>query len=137
MGAALMIAAGAIATAALAAQKDAATDAGKREYTANCAGCHGSLGRGDGPNSKDLKSRPADLTQIARRNGGVFPINRVYDIIDGRAQVKAHGPRDMPVWGLDFSVKGVEQGKSAEDAETYVRTRILELIDYLYRLQAK
>lgn len=43
----------------------------------------------------------------------------------------------MPVWGLDYSVKGVEQGKPAQDSNIYVRTRILELIDYLYRLQVK
>ena len=125
------------AAVAIAAQKEAPADPGKREYDANCAGCHGPLGRGNGPNAKGLKTPPSDLAHLARRNGGVFPINRVYDVVDGRQQVKAHGPREMPVWGLDFQVKGVEQGKSAEEAEVYVRNRILELIDYLYRLQAK
>jgi hypothetical protein len=118
-----IIAAGVFAAAigtAGAAQKDAPADAGKR-----------------GPQAKDLKVKPADLAHLARNNGGVFPINRVYDIVDGRKEVKAHGQRDMPVWGLDYSVKAVEQAKPAPDRDLYVRGRILELIDYLYRLQAK
>ena len=135
-----IIAAGVFAAAigtAGAAQTDAPADAGKREYDTNCAGCHGAKGRGDGPQAKDLKVKPADLAHLARNNGGVFPINRVYDIVDGRKEVKAHGQRDMPVWGLDYSVKAVEQAKPAPDRDLYVRGRILELIDYLYRLQAK
>jgi mono/diheme cytochrome c family protein len=135
--AAVLAAAVATTGVAGAAQKEAPADPGKREYDANCSSCHGPKGRGDGPNAKDLKTRPGDLAQLARRNGGVFPINRVYDIVDGRQQVKAHGQREMPVWGLDYSVKGVEQGKSAQEPNLYVRTRILELIDYLYRLQVK
>jgi len=87
-----IIAAGVFAAAigtAGAAQKDAPADAGKREYDTNCAGCHGAKGRGDGPQAKDLKVKPADLAHLARNNGGVFPINRVYDIVDGRKEVKA------------------------------------------------
>ena len=42
-----------------------------------CASCHGALGRGDGPLADQLRYRPADLTAIARRNGGEFPTELV------------------------------------------------------------
>jgi mono/diheme cytochrome c family protein len=47
-------------------------DAGKTEYLAGCAACHGIDGKGKGPLSADLKTAPADLSIIAKRNGGVF-----------------------------------------------------------------
>ena len=65
-------------------------DVGKREYDANCALCHGPKGKGDGPNAGAGERRPADLTTLAQRNGGWFPIARVYEVIDGRRLVKAH-----------------------------------------------
>ena len=40
-----------------------------------------------------------DLTQMALRNGGIFPRQRAIEVIDGRAQVSVHGERDMPVMG--------------------------------------
>ena len=58
-------------------------------------------------------------------------------MIDGRQEVKGHGPRDMPVWGRDYQIKaGEHYGDVAYDPEVYVRGRILALIDYLNRLQA-
>jgi high-affinity iron transporter len=35
---------------------------GAMVYQANCAGCHGHLGRGDGPMARGLEPRPPDLT---------------------------------------------------------------------------
>lgn len=46
-----------------------------------------------------------DLTALAKNNNGVFPFDRVYQIIDGRREVLAHGPRDMPVWGRNFNMQ--------------------------------
>jgi mono/diheme cytochrome c family protein len=36
-------------------------DAGRQLYVANCAGCHGAGGRGDGPRGAALSPRPTDL----------------------------------------------------------------------------
>ena len=113
-------------------------DWGKREYMSNCASCHGDKGKGNGPYTELLKKAPPDLTTLAKRNGGVFPINHVYQVIDGREVVSWHGPRDMPVWGADYIASAGEQ--TAEfyySPEVTARTRILLLVDYLYRIQEK
>src|SRR5215469_1505600 len=56
-------------------------DFGKMSYESSCAACHGQSGKGDGPVSADLRTKPTDLTLIAKRNGGVFPAEILYRII--------------------------------------------------------
>jgi len=86
-------------------------------------------------------TKPADLTILAKKNGGVFPTQHVYDVIDGRQEVAAHGPRTMPVWGRVFQIdapdvpKGVPVAGGFDYRQTAVRNRIQALIDYLMRLQ--
>lgn len=113
-------------------------DIGKMEYDDNCAACHGLKGKGDGVIAPELKTAVPDLTTLAKKNNGVFPAARVYEVIDGRQEIKAHGWRDMPVWGNEYLVKGAGTlDDYPYDREAFVRGRILALIDYLYRLQAK
>ena len=52
-----------------------------------------------------LRVRPSNLTDLTRRNNGMFPTVRVGRIIDGR-DVASHGNPDMPVWGTAFTRKG-------------------------------
>jgi mono/diheme cytochrome c family protein len=120
-------------------------DIGKTEYQSSCAACHGVDGKGTGPVADALKTKPADLTTIAKGNNGVFPFGRIYDIIDGRQEVKSHGGRDMPIWGFRYSpapIPGVNPAvpyfvDPLYDREPVIRGRILALIDYLYRIQVK
>ncbi len=121
---------------ALAADK---LDIGKMQYDSACAACHGSTGKGDGPLKSQLVSRVPDLTVLARNNNGVFPFDRVYQIIDGRQEVKAHGPREMPVWGGTFNKQSsiFFENYPPYDNESNARSRMLALTEYLYRLQAK
>src|SRR5579863_5426977 len=65
-------------------------------FVTYCASCHGVTGRGNGPAAEALRRPPADLTQFAKHNGGVFNAASVRSIVDGRA-VRAHGSMDMPV----------------------------------------
>jgi mono/diheme cytochrome c family protein len=54
-------------------------DRGKYEYEAHCAVCHGLSGAGDGSFAQLFKagiSMP-DLTELAKKNNGVFPFMRV------------------------------------------------------------
>jgi mono/diheme cytochrome c family protein len=114
---------------------------GQFEYRNSCAVCHGEGGLGDGPMAGMLEVGPPDLTVLQSGNAGVFPVQRVYDAIDGTADVRAHGMRDMPVWGARYLAR-VERDDptisySREQREVYARTRILALIEYLSTLQAK
>jgi mono/diheme cytochrome c family protein len=113
-------------------------DIGKREYDASCASCHGLDGKGHGSFAELLQVSMPDLTTLSKRNGGVFPISRVYNVIDGREDVKAHGTREMPIWGKHLTFRAAPQYDDYPyEAEAFVRARILAVIDYLYRLQAK
>ena len=84
-------------------------------------------------------TRPANLTILAKKNGGVFPSRRVHEIIDGRQEVAAHGPRTMPIWGMFFQVDVPDVPDEATGItnyrETTVSDRIQALIDYLKTLQ--
>lgn len=116
----------------------AKVDLGKNEYMANCASCHGTSGKGDGPNAGYLNRKATDLTTMARNNGGVLPISRLYEAIDGEKLPAGHGSRDMPTWGFDYRVRAAEYyGESPYDPALYVRSRVLALIEYISRLQAK
>ena len=121
-------------TTAVAADK---LDLGKHEYDSNCVACHGNNLKG-GAYIDFLKVTPPDLTLLSKKNGGTFPLERVYSVIDGRQEVKAHGPREMPIWGKDYQIKAGEfYADSYYDPEAFIRGRILALIDYLNRMQAK
>lgn len=74
-------------------------------FAAHCAACHGITGAGDGPVAAMLTVPPADLRKLAARSGGRFDEAAVLAFIDGREQVAAHGPRDMPVWGRLFLLR--------------------------------
>lgn len=112
-------------------------DFGKREFEANCASCHGMNGKGSGPVTPWLKMSPPDLTLLSKNNQGILPINRLYDSITGDG-VKAHGSRDMPVWGQVYRTDAASYYMEVPyDAEAYVRARILALVEYINRLQVK
>ena len=115
-----------------------AADTGETEYRMRCAVCHGQGGKGNGPYVELLKVAPPDLTLLAKRNGGTFPIQRVYEVIQGGADVKAHGPRDMPVWGFEYRKEAagyyMDYFKDY-DAEAFVRKRVLALVEFLLSLQ--
>src|SRR5690242_123547 len=66
---------------------------GKAQYVQFCASCHGMAGKGDGLLAQSFNPPPTDLTQLAAKNGGLFPLVRVYDAIDGTAGAKAHKSR--------------------------------------------
>jgi len=115
-------------------------DIGKQEYMDSCASCHGEDGKGYGPVAGFLKQKVADLTVLAKNSGGVFPFARAYDVIDGRQSIAAHGPRDMPIWGKQYSGQGEKHSggyATAEEVNSFARGRIIALIGYVYSLQTK
>jgi mono/diheme cytochrome c family protein len=101
---------------------------GKSAYRTYCAACHGLEGKGDGPLANDLKVHPADLTRVSAENGGVFPFDTVYQIIDGRKKVRGHGTEEMPAWGDAFKTT---------DNEEQTEKRIRQLTHYIWSIQVK
>lgn len=131
-----LIAAASLFASASASAQAGKVDFGKKEFQSNCASCHGTKGAGDGDYKPYLTKSPTDLTTLAKANGGVFPFKRVYEVIDGRQTVEAHGKRDMPVWGADYLVQAAGSHMDVPyDLELYVQTRIVALTDYIHRVQ--
>lgn len=113
---------GLIVAVSLPSHADEAPDySGAELYRVFCASCHGPGAHGNGPVAKSLRVKVPDLTRIARRHGGDFPVDTITQIIDGRELRTAHGSRDMPVWGQEF------YGVASEDPAR--RARSDELIE--------
>jgi mono/diheme cytochrome c family protein len=103
---------------------------GSYAYRTYCASCHGTDGKGDGPLAENLRFHPPDLSLLAKRNGGDYPVEKVHRIVDGRKPLPGHGGPDMPIWGDAF--RNAETGY--DDAK--VREKIRSVVDYLRTLQA-
>jgi len=102
---------------------------GRQIYLQNCVACHGLTGRGDGPLAHTLTTPPTNLRLLSDLYGNPLPEDRVARVIDGRAEVKAHGPRDMPVWGERFY-------SETPGGERHVKARIAALVAYLQSIQS-
>ena len=104
--------------------------AGEDSFSFNCAPCHGRAGKGDGPVAAALKTVPADLTILSRRNGGIFPTTDVIAFIIGTGRpLPAHGPGDMPVWGPLF--------RALEASDPRVKVRIENIVAYIESIQVR
>jgi mono/diheme cytochrome c family protein len=104
-------------------------ESGQEMFNAYCASCHGTDGRGSGPTAASLKTRPSDLTQLARHNHGVFPSAAVTSTIQHGTN-PAHGSSEMPVWGPGLN------RVSGHDEEV-TRLRIQNLVTFIESLQKK
>lgn len=120
------------ATAALAQESP-----GAALFAERCAVCHGASGAGDGIVGELFAQRPKDLRVLSRENGGVFPLDRVMQSIDGRAKIGAHGNSNMPIWGDALMEEAlVDRGINPKDARMVTEGRIMALTMYIEGLQA-
>jgi len=103
---------------------------GKEMFINYCASCHGKDAKGDGPAAAALKQPPADLTMLAKRNGGKYPQDEVTSVLRGQARALAHGDQEMPVWGPVF-------WKMSQGHEEIVQMRVANLNRYIESLQQK
>ncbi len=105
--------------------------AGQVLFHTYCASCHGVDARGSGPVADQLSTPPPDLTRLGERYGQPLPRQAIAAFIDGRDDVAAHGPREMPVWGERFF-----QGEAPSGASEGAKRRTIEVIlDYLESIQ--
>lgn len=121
------------ATAVLAQDASQEFMAGREEYLVACSACHGEAADGNGEIATMFKDRIPDLTGIAKRNDGVFPLLEVIQAIDGRAVIRGHG-NPMPVFGNRYSADA-NGGNAGLGAEAVARGRVLELAFYLQSIQ--
>ena len=101
---------------------------GRAIYQQYCASCHGVKGEGNGPMARVLNSPPTNLRLLSERYGNPLPAKAIAQYIDGRVDVKAHGPRDMPVWGKRFY-------PVARGSESEIKAMIFDLVAYLQSIQ--
>ena len=134
-------AAGAVALMALASgpglagNGDAPGDAkeGGALYLEYCATCHGIDGGGQGPMAGVLMIKPTDLTALAARAEGTFPLPRVVARIDGRDPLASHGS-PMPVYGGFF--EGEDVALRTRSGQPIMTSQpIADLVSYLKTLQ--
>jgi len=103
------------------------TTVGSELYRFYCSTCHGVDAKGRTAASP-VKPAAPDLTRLARYSGGVFPRDRVFDVIrHGAGAVPSHGGTGMPVWGAIF--------RGLDGNDTLVEVRIANLVDYLQSIQ--
>ncbi|MFN4129825.1 MAG: c-type cytochrome [Paracoccaceae bacterium] len=121
------------ATAALAQDASEEFAVGQDEYIAACAACHGEAADGKGEIAIMFKEGVPDLTGIAKRNDGVFPLLKVIQSIDGRAVIRGHG-NPMPMFGQRFRADADSQGAML-GGEAIARGRVLELALYIQSSQ--
>lgn len=112
-------------------QRDASAR-GAQLYTDFCAGCHGTDGKGNGPNAAGLRPKPIDLTQLAKAAGGKFPqtavMAKVYGYRDGS---KSRSP--MPEFGALMEGPSVLV-ETAPGVMTPTPERLVALAEYVERL---
>jgi len=109
-----------------------ADEAGRAEYLASCASCHGETGAGDGPLAELMTVSMPALTGLSAANDGAFPMLKVIQVIDGRVGIRGHG-YPMPVWGARYKADAMGSGDYAAEIET--RGRLLSLALYLQSIQ--
>jgi mono/diheme cytochrome c family protein len=112
--------------AAMAGSSDVAK--GRALYLDHCASCHGLNGDGKGPVASALSTPPANLRLLSERYGNPLPVDQIARFIDGRAGVKAHGPRDMPVWGEEVR-------KNPDGSTRKLRDWVADVVAYLQSIQ--
>jgi mono/diheme cytochrome c family protein len=109
----------------------AEADQGRTYFLRYCGSCHGVEGKGDGTVSRSLKVKPADLTQLKKKNKGVFPVEKVMATINGKTRVEAHGESKMPVWGEIFE----KEASAQKDPTGTSNARIKALAEYIETIQ--
>ena len=111
------------------------TEFGELSYRLFCSGCHGPDGRGNGDLAQALGMPLGDLTQIAKRNGGVFPAEEIRRLLTGRGP-RGHSDLNMAPWAQTFAEE-FENFASRIVANAMVRRRIDHLVAYLESIQEK
>lgn len=110
---------------------------GAEDFADFCAACHGASAKGDGGVAGVLDRKPADLTRLSARNGGVFPGTRVMAKIWGYTEVapgRQDGASPMPEFGplLQGDLVPYDGG---DGIATPTPVRLVQIAEYLKTVQ--
>ena len=97
-------------------------------FSENCTLCHGPDRKGGGPLAISKNLTPPDLTTLAARTNGKFPVDHVSDKLRHGGGEKADGNKSMPVWTKIFA---------HECGDAYAHQAIIELEKFLKTIQEK
>lgn len=122
-------------TVGAASAQEPTVEMGRDLYMTFCVQCHGADAKGDGPMAEILSIDTSDLTGLALRNDGVFPIDAVASQIDGRAPVLAHGA-EMPIFGPFFTTDQSFAMRLPTGQPMLTSVPLANLIIYLESIQA-
>lgn len=100
------------------------TTVGAELYKFYCSNCHGLDAKGR-PATSAMRAPAPDLTSLSMNNSGLFPRDRVRDIIANGTG--SHRVNDMPVWGTIF--------RALEPSDAMVEIRIDNLVKHIESLQ--
>ena len=108
---------------------------GRALFVENCAVCHGTDARGDGPMARAMAKAPKDLTLISLRHGNVFPRAKVLSTIDGYARSDRLTGPNMPEFGalLEGDLVPYDTG---DGTLTPTPRKLVALTEYLESIQA-
>lgn len=106
---------------------------GRTVFSNSCASCHGLTGRGDGPLAAELEVKPANLTKIAARCDGLWPMVEVMSIIDGYHRRTL--PREkMPIFG-DLAEGKLVPFDAGDGRKIPTPVKLIALANYLETIQ--
>ena len=77
---------------------------GKAMFKQYCAACHGSDGKGRGPATASLNTRPADLTALSKNHGGKFPFEYVAGVLRFGPGLSCTAFPKCPLGAQSFSI---------------------------------
>ena len=108
---------------------------GSQTFRLFCVGCHGPDGRGNAAVGRALLQPDVDLSQIARRNGGVFPAEDVATAITGLGGT-GHARLKMAPWAEVFADE-FDAFTARAVVNQMVERRIDHLVAYIESIQEK
>ncbi len=101
---------------------------GRARYEEYCSSCHPIV---QSARSDISETSGPDLTRLRERYGWPLPREKLAAFIDGRTQVGAHGPREMPVWGARL----YEDYPQTPGTEAARGSTVAIILDYLETIQ--
>ena len=104
---------------------------GEEIYQAQCATCHGTEGRGDGPLAQRLDRRPADLTRLP--GGEAFPRAHVMAYVDG--YFRDSDGEVMPQFGPEMAEGQLVPYDIGDGILTPTPAALIRVADYVESLQ--